>query len=74
MSSAQGPRIAGMEASANDAGGRHINSMFAVARKGGRIMSSDQGPRTAGMEASANDAGGRHMNIFNTTGEAEAES
>ena len=63
MSSDQGPRVAGMRASASDAGGRSLYLMFATKRKGGRIMSSAQGPRTAGMEASTNDARGRQLKL-----------
>ncbi len=33
MSSGEGPRLAGIEASANDAGGRRLDSWFIAGRK-----------------------------------------
>jgi hypothetical protein len=74
MSSAQGPRMAGMEASASDAGGRSLNSKFITERKRGRVMSSDQGPRAAGMKASASDAGGRLKARWLSESEVEAST
>ena len=74
MSSAQGPRTAGMEASASDAGGRYAKWMSRAVQQRGRVMSSDQGPRTAGMRASASDAEGRSLGPLITAEEMEASS
>ena len=74
MSREQGPRAAGMRASASDAGGRNLNSMFAAARKGGRIMSREQGPRVAGMRASAIECKSRSLNLLPTAENKEVLS
>ena len=74
MSSAQGPREAGMQASANAAGRRRhgVLVLFDLTEAAG--MSSAQGPREAGMQASAN-AAGRRQRAFrcdDVLSEAEA--
>lgn len=53
MSSEQGPRIAGMGASAIAVSGRHASPQNTAVAMEATLMSSEQGPRTAGMEASA---------------------
>jgi hypothetical protein len=74
MSSDQGPRTAGMRASASDAGGRSLRPRFTAGRTRGRVMSSDQGPRTAGMRASAIECKGRSLNLLLTAENKEALS
>ncbi len=68
MSSAQGPRGAGMQASANDASRREHGMAFGATHSQAAVMSSAQGPRGAGMQASANDASRReHGMAFGAT-------
>jgi hypothetical protein len=66
MSREQGPREAGMRASANGAGHRQEGvSEYALLTEV-TCMSREQGPREAGMRASANGAGHRQEGVSNT--------